>query len=76
MTNITLSIEENVYKRMRRYSEIKWSEFVRKSIKERLDALDTLRKHKPYETILTMLASEDVLKEEWDNECDERWNEL
>ncbi len=28
------------------------------------------------ESIFTMLASEDVLKKEWDNENDERWNEL
>lgn len=26
------------------------------------------------EGILTMLASEKVLKKEWDNELDERWN--
>ena len=28
------------------------------------------------ESILTMLASEDVLKRDWDNEEDERWNNL
>ncbi|KHO54618.1 MAG: hypothetical protein QT10_C0014G0016 [archaeon GW2011_AR19] len=32
MTNITLSIEEDIYKRMKKHSEIKWSEFVRKII--------------------------------------------
>ena len=36
MTNITLSIDDEVYKRMKKYSEIKWSEFVRKAIKKRV----------------------------------------
>jgi len=76
MTNITLSIEENVYKRMRRHSEIKWSEFVRKAIDRRLRELETLEKRPDQESILTMLASEDVLKRDWDNEADERWNSV
>ncbi len=49
---------------------------MQKSIKERLDELDTIQKHKNYETFLTMLTSEYGLKEEWDNECDETWNDL
>lgn len=32
--------------------------------------------NKNKEGILTMLASEEVLKKEWDNELDERWNNL
>jgi predicted CopG family antitoxin len=76
MTNITLSIENSVYKRMRKYSEMKWSEYVRKQIKRRLDDLDSLEKQKSKESILTMLASEDVLKSDWDNEADERWNDV
>jgi subtilisin family serine protease len=39
MTNITLSIDEEVYKKMRRYSEIKWSEFVRKCVQKRVEEL-------------------------------------
>lgn len=76
MTNITLSIEEKEYKRMRKHSEIKWSEFVRKAIKKRLDELESLEKNPDKEGILTMLASEDILKKEWDNEADERWNNI
>jgi hypothetical protein len=76
MTNITLSIEEKEYKRMKKHSEIKWSEFVRKSIKKRLDELDSLEGNPDKEGILTMLASEDILRKEWDNEADERWNNL
>ncbi|MAG47016.1 hypothetical protein CL617_00285 [archaeon] len=76
MTNITLSIENSVYKRLKKHSEIKWSEFVRRIIKQRLDELDKMDKHHDKESILTMLASENILKKEWDNEEDERWNNL
>ena len=76
MTNITLSIEESVYKHMREHSEIKWSEFVRKAIVKRLEELDTLGKGPDKESIFTMLASEEVLKKDWDNKADERWNNV
>lgn len=76
MTNITLSIEDSVYERMKKYSEIKWSEFVRMIIKKRLNELDKLEKIKDKESVFTMLASEDVLKKDWDNELDERWNNV
>lgn len=76
MTNITLSIEDKVYEKMREYSEIKWSEFVRKIIKKRLTELDSLEKSKSQESVLTMFASEEVLKKEWDNEYDEKWNSV
>ncbi|MBI2668773.1 hypothetical protein HYX14_02940 [Candidatus Woesearchaeota archaeon] len=74
MTNITLSIEDSIYKQMRTYSEIKWSEYVRKMIQKRLQELEILKKLPKNESVLTMLASEEVLKKEWDNEADERWN--
>jgi predicted CopG family antitoxin len=76
MTNITLSIDDEVYKRMRRYSEIRWSEFVRKIIKQRLDELEKLGQNTNNESFLTMLASEKSLKKDWDNKLDERWNKL
>lgn len=76
MTNITLSIESSVYKKMRNHSEIKWSEFVRKSIEKRLKELEFLEKNPEKESILTMLASEKVLRKDWENEADERWNNL
>jgi len=76
MTNITLSIEDSVYEKMHEYSEIKWSEFVRKAIQKRLAELESLRKHPDAESIFTMLASEEVLRKEWDNEADERWNDV
>ena len=75
MTNITLSIEDSVYQKMRKYSEIKWSEFIRKILKERIEQLEKLDQNKK-ETLLVMLASEDILKKEWNNDADERWNHV
>ena len=76
MTNVTLSIEDSIYDEMKIHSEIKWSEFIRKMIKKRLEELKMLDKSKNKEGILTMLASEDVLKKDWENEADERWNDV
>jgi hypothetical protein len=76
MTNITLSINDSTYQKMRKHSEIKWSEFVRKIITQRIRELEALEKSISKETILTMLASEDVLKKDWDNELDNRWDNV
>ncbi len=76
MTNVTLSIEDSVYKRMKKHSEIKWSEFVRRTINKRLDELEKIERSPAHESILTMLASEKALKKDWDNEPDERWNDV
>ena len=75
MTNITLSIDNEVYNRMKKFSEIKWSEFVRKMIEHRIKELEMIEKN-PNEGFLTMLASEKALKKDWDNELDERWNNV
>ncbi|MEK6913911.1 MAG: hypothetical protein AABW47_04565 [Nanoarchaeota archaeon] len=75
MTNVTLSIEESVYNKMKEYSEIKWSEFIRKCIQKRVEELQSIKKSDS-ESLLTMFASEDVLKKEWDNKLDERWNNV
>ncbi|MFH1585544.1 MAG: hypothetical protein ABIB79_02155 [archaeon] len=75
MTNITLSIDNEVYTRMKKFSEIKWSEFVRMCIQKRIKELEILN-HPKNDSIMTMLASEDVLKKDWDNELDERWNNV
>ena len=76
MTNITLSIDDETYKKMRKYSEIKWSEFVRKIIEKRIDELEKIENTEESESIFTMLASQEVLKKDWDNELDERWNNV
>ena len=76
MTNITLSIDDEVYKGMKKYSEIKWSEFVRMCIQKRIKELETIQNHPNSESIMTMLASEEVLKKDWDNELDNRWDNV
>jgi Arc/MetJ-type ribon-helix-helix transcriptional regulator len=40
MPNITLSIPDNIYRKMKKYSEIKWSEVVRKAIVDYLKKLE------------------------------------
>lgn len=42
MTNLTLSIPEELHERMVQHSEIRWSEVVRKSIMERVELLDVM----------------------------------
>ena len=76
MTNITLSVDESTHKKMRQYSEIKWSEFVRKAINKRLLELEKIDRVADKESVYTMLASQDVLAKEWDNKEDERWNNV
>lgn len=44
MTNITLSIPNELHSRMKKHSEIRWSEVVRKSISEKVDILDTMNR--------------------------------
>ncbi len=39
MTNITLSIPEEVHQEMKTFSEVKWSEVARKAIIEKLERL-------------------------------------
>ena len=65
-----------MYKKMKKHSEIKWSEFVRKTIHRRLEELEKIEKSHIKESILTMLASENVLSKDWDNGADERWNDV
>jgi len=76
MTNITLSIEDDVYREMKKFSEIKWSEFVRLCIKKRISELEMIQNHPNSEGILSMLASEKVLAKDWNNKLDERWDNV
>ncbi|MEK6917982.1 MAG: hypothetical protein AABW51_03470 [Nanoarchaeota archaeon] len=75
MTNITLSIDDEVYKKMKTYSEIKWSEFVRKMIKKRIDELEKLKNFDFDST--PFLGDEKLLAEDWLSEEDNKaWNNL
>ena len=40
MTNITLSISDELYRKMKEYKELKWSEIVREAISERLKQME------------------------------------
>ena len=40
MANMTLSVPDELHKKMKSYSEIKWSEVARKAIQEKLAALE------------------------------------
>ena len=44
MPNITLAIPEDLHTRMRKHSEIRWSEVVRKTIKQKIEDLDVMDK--------------------------------
>lgn len=44
MPNVTLSIPEELHEKMKRHSEIRWSEVVRKSISNKVEVLDAMDK--------------------------------
>ena len=69
MTNITLSIDDEVYKKMKNYSEIKWSEFVRKCVQKRVEELENIKSN--------IFADEKLLAENWMSEEDNSaWKDL
>ena len=39
MSNITLSVPEDIHKEMKHFSEVKWSEVARKAIIEKIETL-------------------------------------
>ena len=44
MTNVTLAIPEDLHTRMKKHSEIRWSEVIRKTISDKVDDLDIMDK--------------------------------
>ena len=44
MANITLSVPDNIHKKMRHFSEVKWSEVARKAIIEKIEMLTLAEK--------------------------------
>ena len=70
MTNITLSIDDEVYKGMKKFSEIKWSEFVRKIIAKRVKELEEIEKD-GWEGA-KFLGDEKLLAESWSSKEDEK----
>lgn len=76
MTNVTLSIDDSVYNKMKLHSEIKWSEFIRKCIQQRVAEMEKIKNILENESVMNMFASQEVLKKDWDNKMDERWNNV
>ncbi|WP_297519476.1 hypothetical protein [Thermococcus sp.] len=58
MPNITLSVPPDVYKKMKEYSEIRWSEVARKAIVEYLERLEKGNLELPAKDILKMLGGD------------------
>ena len=44
MVNITLSVSEDVHKKMKQFSDIKWTEIARKAIEQRIEDLELMNK--------------------------------
>ena len=44
MTNVTLAIPGDLHTRMKRHSEIRWSEVVRKAIQRKVEILEAMNK--------------------------------
>ena len=44
MTNLTLTIPDDLHERMKMHSEIRWSEVVRKSIAQKVEMLEVMDK--------------------------------
>ena len=76
MTNVTLSIDDAVYNKMKLHSEIKWSEFIRKCIQQRVAEMEKIKNIMENESVMNMFASQEILKKDWENKMDERWNNV
>ena len=44
MTNLTLAIPEELHEKMKKHSEIRWSEVVRRTISDKIEDLELLDK--------------------------------
>ncbi|MCR4327147.1 MAG: hypothetical protein NUV46_01030 [Nanoarchaeota archaeon] len=69
MTNITLSIDDEVYKKMKKFSDIKWSSFVRKIIEKRISEMEKITAE-DWENA-RFLADERLMGESWSSKEDE-----
>jgi hypothetical protein len=66
LANMTLSVPDELHKKMKSYSEIKWSEVARKAIQEKLAALE----------LADSLASKSKLTQEDINEFGKKINRI
>ena len=58
MPNITLSLPDDIYKKMKKYSEIRWSEVVRKAIADYIRKLEESRVEITTEELLNDLGND------------------
>jgi hypothetical protein len=80
MAHITLSIPDDMFKRMKKFSEIKWSEVARRAIGEYLGRLEgrtttgDLRKTLPPEVLRTLKAiPEDRARKLYEEMAEGEW---
>ena len=67
MPNITLSIPEHLYKKMKKYPEIKWSVVIRRYIEEFINKLENIDQEKTDD----LLEELDSVRVELENISDE-----
>jgi len=70
MTNITFSVDDDLHRRMKKHPEIKWTEILRKRIREYLEEIE-----RPYSKTTDEIAKELgeeflILKDEFTHEED------
>ncbi len=71
--NVTLSLPDDTYEKMKVHSDIRWSEVARRAIEERIEGLDRVERLAP----ATALASEKALAKDWLSKEDEAaWKDL
>lgn len=71
--NVTLSLPDDTYDKMKAHSDIRWSEVARRAIEARIEALE----HAERLVSVTALASEKSLAKDWLSKEDEAaWKDL
>jgi predicted CopG family antitoxin len=61
MANITISIPKELYEKMKRHSEVKWSEVIRKALANYVDRLEVAESGViPAETLARKLGEKDL----------------
>ena len=63
LPNITLSIPEHLYKKMKQYPEIKWSVIIRRYLEEFIDKLENVDREKTDEILKKLDGIKDELKQ-------------
>ena len=62
MPNITVSVPKDLYEKMKRYSEVRWSEVVRKALTEYIEKLEVTERRVVLSDELSELLKESKLE--------------